>query len=88
MHIITLAANPDEGAFAIEDEFGDKVLMIFEEYDDAERYLYMLGEMDYPEMEVTEVDKEALLIACEHFNYEYAIITKNDLVVPPKYAQV
>jgi hypothetical protein len=88
MYILTLASNPDEGAFAIESEYGDNVLMIFEEYDDAERYLCMLEELNYPEMEVIEVDKEVLLIACESFNYEYAIITSNDLVVPPNYDKI
>lgn len=88
MHILTLASNPDDGAFAIQSEYGDNVLLMFEEYDDAERYISMLEEMDYPEMEVTEVEEELLISACEAFNYEYVIITENDLVVPPNYDKV
>lgn len=88
MYILTLASNPDEGAFAIENEYGDNVLMIFQEYDDAERYISMLEELDYPEMEITEVEQELVIVACESFNYEYVIITPNDLVVPPNYAKI
>jgi hypothetical protein len=88
MYILTLASNENEGAFAIEDEYGDNVLMIFEEYDDAERYISMLDELDYPEMEITEVERETVIIACETFNYEYVIITPNDLVVPPNYDKI
>jgi hypothetical protein len=88
MYILTLASNISEGAFAIEDQYGANVLIIFEEYDDAERYLSMLDELEYPEMEITEVEHETLVIACETFNYEYVIITPNDLVVPPNYDKV
>lgn len=88
MHILTLAERPNDGAFAIEDSNGERVLMIFEEYDDAERYLYMLEELNYPEMEVTEVESEALLEACNEYDYEYVIITKDDLVVPPEYVKI
>jgi hypothetical protein len=88
MHILTLAESPDDGAFAIHDKNGDQILMIFEEYDDAERYLYMLEELDYPEMEVTEVEPKTLLQACDEYDYEYVIITKDDLVVPPNYAKI
>lgn len=88
MYILTLASSPDEGAFAIENQFGENVLLIFEEQDDAERYISMLDELDYPEMCVTEVEPEAVIIACESFNYEYVIITSNDLVVPPNYDKI
>lgn len=88
MHILTLAERPNDGAFAIEDENGDRVLMIFEEYDDAERYLYMLDELNYPEMEVTEVESSSLIQACDEYDYEYVIITKDELVVPPEYVKI
>ncbi len=88
MYILTLASGISEGAFAVEDEYGGNVLMIFQEYDDAERYISMLDELDYPEMEITEVEEETVIIACETFNYEYVIITPNDLVIPPNYDKV
>lgn len=88
MYILTLASNSTEGAFAVEDQYGENVLLIFEEYDDAERYVSMLDELDYPEMEITEVEQETVILACETFNYEYVIITSNDLVLPPNYDKV
>ena len=44
----------------------------------------MLEDNDYPEMNVLEVEDELLLYTCEQHEYNYAIITKNDLVIPPK----
>ena len=52
MYILTVADNEQEGAFAVENNYGEKVLFMFEEEDDAQRYLCMLEELDYPEMEV------------------------------------
>lgn len=88
MYILTLASSSAEGAFAVEDQYGENVLLIFEEYDDAERYVSMLDELDYPKMEITEVEQETVILACETFNYEYVIITPNDLVLPPNYDKV
>jgi hypothetical protein len=34
-------------------------------------------------MNVLEVDDEVLLHTCNMHGYNYAIITKNDLVIPP-----
>ena len=65
-------------------EHGVKVLYIFEEEDDATRFSIMLEDNDYPEMNVLEVEDELLLYTCEQHEYNYAIITKNDLVIPPK----
>ena len=36
-----------EGAYAVEDEIGDKALYIFEEEDDAERFVGLLEADDY-----------------------------------------
>ena len=55
MYILSLLDKSDQGAFAIVDSDGDKILVLFEEYDDAERYLGLLEADDYPEMEVIEV---------------------------------
>ena len=34
-------------------------------------------------MELMEIDTEAIAINCEKFGYEYSIVSKDDLVVPP-----
>ena len=72
-----------EGAYAIKDIAGEKVLILFEQEDDAERYVMHLEDTDKAVMEVVEVDEEVAIKACEMYNYKYTIITPNDIVVPP-----
>jgi len=88
MYILTVSDGEKEGAYAVENRHGEKVLFMFEEEDDAERYLCMLEELDYPEMAVTEVNQQVAIMACDHLDYSYAIITPDDIVVPPDYDQV
>jgi len=49
------------------------------------RFAMMLEEDGYPEMHVIEVDDEMMIKICELHDYSYAVITSNDIVVPPKY---
>ena len=84
MFILTVKGQEDDGAYSVDNEHGVKVLYIFEEEDDATRFSIMLEDNDYPEMNVLEVEDELLLYTCEQHEYNYAIITKNDLVIPPK----
>ncbi len=49
MYLLTLKGKKDEGAYAVHDEHGEKVLFMFEEEDDATRYALMLE--DHPEYE-------------------------------------
>lgn len=88
MYILTLKGNEKEGAYAVENNYGEKVLYMFEEEDDAERYCIMLEELDYPEMEITEINPSVAAIACENLNYQYAIITPEDIVIPPDYVNL
>ncbi len=88
MYILTASEGPQEGAYAISNQYGENVLFIFEEEDDAERYLEMLDMLNYPEMEITEVAEEVAVMACEHLGYQYVIITSNDIVVPPDYVKI
>jgi len=85
MFILTVNGNSLEGVFSVANEDKEKVLLIFVEEDDASRYLMMLEELGYIGIEVTEVDPEVAILTCEHFNYQYAIITPNELVIPPNY---
>lgn len=88
MYILTLKDEDTEGAYAVENKYGEKVLYLFEEEDDAIRYCSMLEELDYPELEVTEVNPHVAFLACDKMDYQYAIITSNDIVIPPDYADV
>ena len=42
MYLLTLNNRKDDGAYAVQDSDGDKVLFLFEEEDDAVRYAMML----------------------------------------------
>ena len=86
MFLLTLKGRKDDGAYAVQDQYGEKVLFLFEEEDDATRYAMMLEyDEDYEkEMEIVEVDDELAIKTCKHNNYKYAVITTNDIVIPPK----
>ena len=85
MFLLTLRDRKDDGAYAVKDKKGNKVLFLFEEEDDANRYAMMLEEDEEPaEMEVVEVDGALAIRTCRLYNYKYAVITPNDIVIPPK----
>tara|TARA_Y100000992_G_C21130023_1_gene426110 strand:- start:110 stop:364 length:255 start_codon:yes stop_codon:yes gene_type:complete len=84
MFILTLKDKKEQGAYAVQDGYGNHVLFLFEEEDDAERYAMMLHEQDDKEMDLVEVEDELALRTCKMYNYKYSIITPNDIVIPPK----
>ena len=83
MYLLTLKDNRDDGAYAVQDKHGEKVLFLFEEEDDAERYAMMLEDQEDAIMDVVEVDSDLAIKTCKHYSYKYAIITPNDIVIPP-----
>ena len=86
MFLLTLKDKKDDGAYAVQDDFGDKVLFLFEQEDDAVRYAMMMrdvAETDENPMDVIEVDGELAIRTCKMYNYKYAVITPNDFVIPP-----
>ena len=84
MFLLTLKNHKADGAFAVEDGGGDKVLFLFEEEDDAERYAMQLNESEDSKMIVIEVDGRLAIRTCRMYNYKYAIITPDDIVIPPR----
>ena len=86
MFLLTLKGRKDDGAYAVSNQYGEKVLFLFEEEDDATRYAMMLEyDEDYEkEMEIVEVDDEMAIKTCKIHNYKYAVITPDDIVIPPK----
>ncbi len=84
MFLLSIKDQRDEGAYAVRDSGGDKVLFLFEDEDDAERYAMMLADNDEPEMDVVEVDGKVAIKTCKMYNYKYAVITPNDIVIPPR----
>jgi len=84
MFLLTLKDRKDDGAYAVQDQYGHKVLFLFEDEDDATRYALMLEDQEETEMEVVEVDDELAIKTCKMYNYKYAVITPDDIVIPPK----
>lgn len=84
MFLLTVRDNKDEGAYAVRNKNGEKILFMFEEEDDATRYAMMLSVQDEEqEMDVVEVDDELAIKTCRLYNYNYAVVTSNDIVIPP-----
>ena len=86
MFLLTIQNRKDDGAYAVQDHQGDKVLFMFEEEDDATRYALMLEDNELYEkpMQVIEIDEELALKTCMVYNYKYVVITPEDIVIPPK----
>ena len=84
MYLLTLKDRRDDGAYAVLNRYGEKVLFMFEEEDDAERYKLMLESDEDSEMNVIEIDDGLAIMTCKRYNYKYAVITPNDIVIPPK----
>ena len=84
MFLLTLKDRKDDGAYAVQDQYGHKVLFLFEEEDDATRYALMLEDQEDAEMDIVEVDAELAIKTCKMYNYKYSIITPDDIVIPPK----
>jgi hypothetical protein len=84
MFILTINGKEKEGAYSVTDDEGEQILYLFEEEDDAVRYAMMLEEDGYPEMHVIEIEDEVMLKTCEIHEYNYTVITPNDIVIPPE----
>ena len=85
MFILTLKGH-ETGVFSLVDDLGEQVIPIFEEYDDAERYHGMIADQsDHDEIPlcITDIDAEIILAACNEKDQKYAIITPDDLLIPP-----
>lgn len=84
MYILTLEGREEQGAYSVTNQKGQQILYLFEEEDDAVRFAMMLEEDDYPPLIVVEIEDDLILKTCEVHRYEYAIITANDIVIPPE----
>lgn len=84
MFVLTVSGREDDGAYSVIDNTGEKVLYIFEESDDAMRFGLMLEQDGYPEMHVVEIEDDMMMSICDMNDIKYAIITSDDIVIPPK----
>ena len=87
MWLLTLRSdknNKEEGAYAVHNKYGEKVLFMFQKEDDANRYAMMMEDQEDSKMDVIEVDDNVAIMTCKRYNYKYAVVTPNDIVIPPK----
>ena len=83
MFIVTLEDKP-EALYSIFGEKDERVIPLFLEHDDAERYLLMLDEAeDYPEMQVIEMEDHVIIKARHDRGQSFTVITPDDLLIPP-----
>ena len=84
MYIVTLLDKP-EGVYSVYDDSDHRVVPIFQEEDDAERYLTMLNaQSDNPEMEMQEIDGQEMINACQQRGQRFLIVTPDDFLIPPE----
>ena len=83
MYILTVHGKENEGAYSVQDDDGEHILYLFEDEDDAIRYAMMLEDTGSPGMHVLEVEDEVMIRTCEVHDYQYTVITPNDIVIPP-----
>ncbi len=83
MYIIAIKGKEKEGAYSVIDQDDDQVLYIFQNQDDATRYALQLEDIDYPKMKVIEIEDDIMIKTCELHGHKYAIITPDDIIVPP-----
>ena len=83
MFIVTLKEHPD-GVYSIFDAADDRVIPIFTDEDDAERYLMMLrDDDDYPPMQIVRMDDHVIIDSCHARGQKFSIITPDDFLIPP-----
>ena len=79
MKVFVLLYNPNtenEGIHSIELK-GRTIVLMFEEEDDAERYVGLLEAQDFPSPSVEMVDLEEIKEFCNRCDYETRIVTKD-----------
>ena len=69
MYLLTLDKKQENGAYAVLNRYGEKVLFMFEEEDDAERYRLMLESEEDKKMDVIEIDDALAISTCKMYNY-------------------
>jgi len=83
MFVITLKGHP-QGIYSVFDAKDERIVPLFVEEDDADRYVMQLAEdEENPELEILEAEAEHIINSCRAQNQKYSIITPDDLIIPP-----
>ena len=84
MFLLASKNSSPQGAYAVQDQNGESVLFFFEEEDDADRYAMLLQAQEDRSLSVIEVEEALAIRTCKMYNYRYAVIKSEDIVIPPK----
>ena len=73
------------GVYAVrDDDMVERVVQMFVDKDDADRYYEMLVAANYKrKLTVTEVEEDTVKDNCRNYGYQFTIITPDDFVIPP-----
>ena len=82
MFVLTIENHP-EGVYSVFDDAENRVIPIFLANEDAERYLMMMEEEEYPPMQVVEMEDHVIIGACQDRGQKFSIITPDDFLIPP-----
>ena len=82
MFTLTIEDHP-EGVFSLHDDDENRIVPIWTKNDDAQRYLMMIQEEDYPDMQVVEMEDHVIIGACQDRGQRFSIITPDDFLIPP-----
>ena len=83
MFVITLKDHP-QGIYSVFDKQDDRIVPLFEQADDALRYVMQLSEdEENPDLQIMNVQPDQIIQACRVQGQKYSIITADDLIVPP-----
>ena len=84
MFLLASKNSTPQGAYAVQDQNGESVLFFFEEEDDADRYAMLLQAQEDRSLSVIEIEEALAIRTCKMYNYRYAVIKSEDIVIPPK----
>ena len=83
MYLITLKDN-QQGIYSVFDAQEQRIVPIFVEEDDADRYVMALADYEEnPELEVVETEPDHSIHACRSQGQRFSIITPDDFIIPP-----
>ena len=83
MFLLASKNSSERGAYAVENQNGENVLFFFEEEDDADRYALQLQADQDRSLSVVEIEEGLAIRTCKMYNYRYAVIKPEDIVIPP-----
>ena len=83
MFVITLKDHP-QGIYSVFDKQDDRIVPLFEQADDALRYVMQLSEdEENPELQIMNVQPDQIIQACRKQGQKYSIISADDFIIPP-----